>query len=737
MILFLLDKKSYAVKRGNKNKSLIVLETLIEQYEIKDYKIKYYEDDNINDINANIIVPMGTEVTKKLLHFDKGINKARLRYYRSEEHNAYVLPTFDPGYIFTHNEAFIDLQQDFERLKTIGRKFELDPEYYIFEDPKYCVDCIRTLNNNYDLLACDIESSGLSWQDDWITELGITYEVNKSLIIPNDLLENEIVQEALADLFNNKDIDFLWQNGKFDSKFLKYIYNYNVRQDQDTILQHYTLDERKGTHSFTRLTQLYINAENYEDEFKELIPASGSYADAPADARRKYLSKDTSYLLILHKLFNDLMDDDDRYLYKNVLIPASNMLIDVEMNGIKIDREQINVLDKRMTAEIKEFRSEIADIVDEAGWNPEGYIIRTDAKTRPEEFNPNAYPQLFDLMFNIFKVEKHNGRSSTDEKARNYWVNKVLAEDSLAYKFVEKLSEFKKVKKMHSTYVKGFKKHIRSDGRVYSIFLLYGTVTGRLSSKDPNIQNIPRDKEIKNLFTVEEGHTLMEIDYSQAELRTIAYLSGDEFMKDIYRRGSDLHDEVAKEFFGPDFTPEQRTFVKSINFGIPYGISAYSLAEDLDILEKEAQKYIEKWFQEKPQVKKFITKYKAKPAKGEPLETPFGRKRRFGAITSKNKWFVQREAINFPVQSVASDLTLLSAVRLNPKVKGLAKIVNLVHDSIVMEVPEENIEKVAQIAKNTMEETPKLYLDNLDIPFIADVEVGKSWGKMKAFNIEK
>ena len=227
----------------------------------------------------------------------------------------------------------------------------------------------------------------------------------------------------------------------------------------------------------------------------------------------------------------------------------------------------------------------------------------------------------------------------------------------------------------------------------------------------------------------------MEVDYSQAELRTIAYLSGDEYMKSVYQKGSDLHDEVAKEFFGPDFTDEQRTFVKSINFGIPYGISAYSLADDLDIPEAEAQQYIDEWFAEKPKVKEFIEEYKAKPARGEILETPLGRKRRFGAITSKNKWLVEREAINFPVQSVASDMTLLSAVRLNPKLDGLAKIVNLVHDSIVIEVPEENLMEVAELTKKTMEETPEIYLDDLDVPFTADVEVGQSWGKLEELAI--
>lgn len=142
------------------------------------------------------------------------------------------------------------------------------------------------------------------------------------------------------------------------------------------------------------------------------------------------------------------------------------------------------------------------------------------------------------------------------------------------------------------------------------------------------------------------------------------------------------------------------------------------------------------WFNTKPKVKTFLDDYKQKPSKGEPLITPFGRKRRFGAITGKNKWLVQREAINFPVQSTASDLTLLSAIRLQPKLKGRAKIINLVHDSIVLEVPKKHLNEIAKLTQKVMSETPGMYLKDADIPFTADVEVGESWGKLKEYKFD-
>lgn len=487
MILFLLNNKSYAVEKGFDDKNINVLKVLIDEYNIQDYKIKYFENDKINFDEADIIMPMGAKVTKKVLLKDIGINKARLNYYYSDLFGAYILPTFAPGFIFKSTDSFIDIQKDFERIELVGTDVNYDPEYYTFLDPEYCAKCINNLNNNYNRLVMDVETSGLEWQEDFITELGITHEGDKSLIIPHELLENKKVQTALDKLFKNEQIDFVWQNGKFDSKFLIYNYGFEVRQDEDTMLQHYTTDERRGTHDLTQLSQLFLNAEDYSAKFKAMIPKGGSYADAPAGPRREYLAKDTSYTDKLNKFFDTKMTEDNKYLYENVLIPISNMLTDVEMNGIKINQQHLKKLDKQMSEEIDELRNKLQYLAKQAGWTPKNYIERTDRNSKPDDFNPNSYPQTFDIMFNIFNVKKHEDRKSADADARKYWLNKVLEEGTLPYKFVETLSEFKKVKKIHSTNVDGFKKHIKPDGRVYTDFLLHGTVTGRLSSKNPNI----------------------------------------------------------------------------------------------------------------------------------------------------------------------------------------------------------------------------------------------------------
>lgn len=238
------------------------------------------------------------------------------------------------------------------------------------------------------------------------------------------------------------------------------------------------------------------------------------------------------------------------------------------------------------------------------------------------------------------------------------------------------------------------------------------------------------------MFIPSEGNVLMEVDFSQAELRTLAYLSQDEFLKNVYINDKDLHDEVAIELYGEDFTKEQRVMAKTINFGLAYGRTAYSIAETFDMSTEEAQELLDRWFEQKPGAAKYIKETRQEPHKGIIPKTVFGRKRRFGAIDKKNAWAIENEAINFPIQSTASDLTLLSAVRLQPLLNGKAMIVNLVHDSIVLDVPKENVAEIAKLTKSIMEETPQIYLDT-EIPFKADVEIGDRWGSLKEVNVEE
>lgn len=717
----------------------------------------------IKSVKPKVIVTLGNIPTQTILDTQKGITELQGRYYWSDKFNCWVVPTYNPAAIFHHEEWFFDLVEDIGKIKMLldgPDDLSLDTIYYVYDDPQEAIKALHVLEKKYELFACDIETSGFNWKSDRITELGISYEIGKALIFPEKILLNHEFSIELKKFFANTTKRFIWHNGKFDCKFLAYQYGFEMRQDEDTMLQHYSIREHKGTHDLTQLSMKFLNAPNYEAEFKKTIPKGGSYADAPADKRREYLAYDADYTLRLHNIFNKIQDEHETFAYKNVMIPASNMLMDVEMHGFMVDIEYLNQMDKKYKKRIKELEQELQQIAKEVGWDAAEYKKATGRNSPADdaEYNPNSHYQTYYIVFKLLKIPKHKGRTSADEEARKYWL-KILqrpkqqeTESDEDYekrlepwlkkrysnRFVHLYDKFKKDKKLHSTYIVGLKESVWENGRVHSTYLIHGTETGRLSSREPNLQNQPRNKEFKDIFIAPKGYKLMEADYSQAELRVLAVLSDDDFLKQVYMDGKDLHDEVSKEMFGPNFTDEQRVRAKAINFGVAYGRTAWSIAEEYSIPKEEAEELINKWFDQKPKAAKFIENARNAPRRGKTLVTPFGRKRRFGLITEKNEWLIENEAVNFPIQSTASDLTLMSAVRLHKILKktGWAHIVNLVHDSIVLEVPEENVDRVARLVKKIMEETPQIYLDT-EVPFVVDVEVGDRWGSLEKYDFNK
>jgi len=580
----------------------------------------------------------------------------------------------------------------------------------IIDNEVQASEILKKLN----IVSCDIETTGLDWRKDKIIALGMCDPDDNVFIFKS--IEN--YKDTLKKFFSREDINTIWHNGQFDTKFLSRFLDCEIHIDDDTILKHYTIDERHGTHSLTNLSKMYLNMYDYEAEFKKHIPKKGNYADTPKEALYRYLAYDVLCTMKLFKVFDPLMDSDDKKVY-NMLLKATNFLKYVEMNGLKLDVDLVNKLDLDYSEELKNLETELQTMAIEFGYRDDN------------PFNPNSYKQLNFLLFDLLHVRKKDNKKTADAGARAYWLD-LYNEDTAIWKFVKKLDEYKKKKKLHSAYIKGFQSIVADDGRLYSNFLLFGTVTGRLASRNPNLQNIPRDSNIKNLITAEEGYNLIEVDYSQAELRVLAVLSGDPFLKDVYYKGEDLHSAIAEKLFGENFTKEDRVKAKGVNFGIVYGITEYALSKQFGITVNEANKILDDWFKNVPLASAFIKRTRKKIYSEHYVKSVFGRKRRFGFVQGE-KNNLENEAINFTVQSVASDLTLLSAIEIYNKIKNIPdyiKIVNLVHDSILFEVREGYEEDSINLIKGVMEELPKKLL-NTDMPFIVDTGVEKSWGNVK------
>jgi DNA polymerase I-like protein with 3'-5' exonuclease and polymerase domains len=617
---------------------------------------------------------------------------------------------FESVNAFIHNDK--PQIYDWNNLKTAHYKTESD-----------AVALIDYLKATQKFIACDIESKNTRFHGNRVLVMSFAWKENTAASIT---IFTDTVLKKLQQLFNKKDITFIWQGGKFDRGRLKFLFDLDVRVDEDTMLQHYTgINEIVGTHDLETLAQLYLQAPDWKSELdkikkrrcKELGIKVADFDYSMFDLDDElvpYANKDVIATYRLHFLFKKIVRPDSEFIYRK-LIRASNIFADIERRGVYADLAYIDKVDEELTEEINQLLSEINKIAAEK-WDAEKYVKETGAKSCPDEFNVNSSKQLKWLL-NEFGIRAKSTDAKTLKKCKQI-------------PLVKAVREYRKVKKLHSTYVDSLRQQVEADGRIHTSLNLHGTATGRLSSSDPNLQNIPRDKRIKNIFVATPGYVLVQADYKQAELCTLGVLADDPWLKQVYIDGKDLHDEVSIQMFGPNFTKEQRVRAKGVNFGIAYGRTNITLAEEFKISKREAQKLIDDWFIPMPKVKKFFDDWRSRPLKGKECKTVFGRVRHF-VVTKKNAWRVQNEAMNFPIQSTASDLTLFSLMDIHDELEatGLGRLVLTVHDSIIAECKPENVDKVAEIMTKHMKRIPKEYLKT-DVPFRADIEIGTRWGEV-------
>lgn len=596
-----------------------------------------------------------------------------------------------------------------------------------------CIQAIKFLSTQK-VLACDIETRNTGYSKNKLLLLGIAYNDYDAIVISN--FDDKVLQE-LQKLFDREDIVFVWQNGKFDTSRLLYLVNLRARIDEDTMLQHYAgINEHKGTHGLKDLGELYLQTPPWDDElnnFKRkwclqnrVKMADFQYDMIPREVLIPYLYRDACATFQLNKLFKTLMRPGSEGVYRS-LIRAANVFKEIEYNGCLIDIGYIYELQDELDTLILEANRKVKE-TSAALWDPSLYMLETGARAFPGSFNLKSPKQL------KWMLERATGEKL--EKTDRDTLDR-LVEDYPEIPFIQAICDLRKYNKYMDTYVQGMFDVMDTDHRVRCTFNLHGTETGRLSCSDPNMQNIPRSKMIKNLFVAPKGYQLVQFDYSQAELRTLAWLSQDEYLRETYREGKDLHDAMALKIFGPEFTKEQRVAAKTVNFGIPYGRGPGSIRGKLHMSMGEATKLVRDWYAAAPGAKRFVDSMRKMPYVAEPYTTVFGRQRHY-IITADNRNHVENEAVNFPVSSVASDLTMLSVCSIHDQLiaEGIdARIVNTVHDSIIIECIDDPValKRVVEIGTSTMANMPKKYLVEppLDFPFKADAEIGPKWGGLQ------
>ena len=634
-----------------------------------------------------------------------------------------VVPTIHPAAVLRGYSEFPKLLADVQyasKLISGGQVKSPGETKWSLVTPENVVQVVGALARKQ-YLAADIETSGYNPRHDRVLALGVSWEKNRVAIFPEDMMKHPMTKLLLE----TGGPRWIWHNGKFDVSFLQ-ARRLNARGDEDTMLLHYALNEIRGTHDLKQLAGDYFGAPDYKEVLKKYLKKmSDSFTNIPILVLHEYLSKDADNTLQLFgALWREITKPGNEALlrlYQEVLMPASHFLQKVEARGMYVDKKYLDKTDEQLTTTLSVKREIILAEVDRV-WDPEQYARDTGAKTAPVVFNPGSPLQLRWVLSKNLKRQIVTTREDTLIR---------LPQTRL----VKSLLDFRETGKALSTYVRGLREHIEPrDGRVHSTYLLHGTTTGRLSSRGPNMQNIPRDKNIRNIFQAAPGNVLIEMDYSQIELRVLAYFSKDEFLTRVYTEGRDLHDEVALAMFGKGFTKEQRIRAKFLNFGIAYGRGAGSIVHEFGIPFEEASAMIRTWFRRAPQAADYIQACRRAPTSGRVLETPFGRRRRFGLITRENLNTLQNEAVNFPMQSTASDLTLTFAMSIDTALRANwgAGIVNLIHDSVLVEVPERsNTGELVEWMRERMKRHPQTVLETT-LPFDVSVAIGTRWGDVSA-----
>ena len=455
-------------------------------------------------------------------------------------------------------------------------------EAYTEDDILRTIATVRKVAQG-NLLACDIETRRIEWEDNKLLSLGFATDINTCYAIYNIPVigangegHSTAVWEALEGLFGDENITFIWHNGKFDCGRLKYLCNFDARIDEDTMLKHYcAINEKRGTHGLKDLGQLYLQAPAWDDELDRIKKdyckrhkmrlGDFMYDDIPTGVLIPYMQRDCIATYRLHCVFERLGRPEASFIYRK-LIEASNVFMRVELNGVRLDMDYLEDLEFELEKELEGATKKLNE-VSATIWDPQQYSHDTGAKVKlTDEFNIKSPKQLKWMLQQVLGYPV----PSTDAATIDMLIDEVdagLITNPRAKDFLQAIASVRKNSKYMDTYVQGMRECVCRDSRIRGTFNLHGTETGRLSSSSPNMQNVPRDKKIKNLLCATPGYKLVQMDYSQAELRVLAMLSEDPYLIGVYVDGKDLHDAVATEMFGPNFDKEQRVMAKTINFG--------------------------------------------------------------------------------------------------------------------------------------------------------------------------
>ena len=624
--------------------------------------------------------------------------------------------------------------------KNINENQIIDAEYIPITSDKYeLINDINGLNRWIEKIyqrgyvAVDTETTGLNDMIVDLVGICLSVEVGEACYIPlghtngeDDLFggaalcEGQIkLEEALTILrpvLEDSSILKIGQNIKYDTKIFAR-YDVSLAPVDDTMLLSYAINGGKHNHGMDYLSERYLDHKPIS--IKTLLGSGKSaitFDKVSISDAVKYAAEDADITLRLWKLFKPMLHESNvTKVYETLERPLIPVLAKMEMNGIKVDRNTLSRMSNNFAQSMSELEAEIYNL---AG----------------QSFNVGSPKQLGEILFD--KLELPGGKKG---KTGAYGTGVDVLEDlaSEGHELPVKVLDWRQMSKLKSTYTDALQGHINSNtGRVHTSYIISGASTGRLSSTDPNLQNIPirseAGRKIREAFIAEEGNVLLSLDYSQIELRILAHIAKIDTLKQAFHEGQDIHALTASQMFNvplENMDPMVRRQAKAINFGVIYGISGFGLARNLRIPRKEAQSFIDTYFERFPGIRAYMDETVSFAKENGYVKTLFGRKVHTSEINAKGPQagFAKRAAINAPIQGTAADVIRRAMVRMPNAIAHLpAKMLLQVHDELIFEVNKDALNETTEVVRNIMEKACEPVV-KLDVPLVVDAGFGSNW----------
>ena len=608
---------------------------------------------------------------------------------------------------------------------------KIDNKYFLINNSEELHKLISLIKKT-GYFAIDTETNSLNIEEANLVGVSIAVNENSAYYIPinhknlednkrlkEQIKESEIIK-LLQPICNDPSILKIGHNIKYDLRILEK-YGLKLTSIADTMLLSYAIDNGVTKHNMDDLAYLHFNHTNIK--FKELVGSGKkeiTFDFVEISKALDYAAEDALITLKLYEFLNNrVKNEKGNFVYSEIDLPLISVLSSIEKNGIKVNTKYLNQLSEEFQKDSLVLEKKIYKF---AGKN----------------FNIGSPKQLGEILFVDLNIQggkkTKSGTFSTDSSTLSNLSDQ-------GYEIASLILDWRELTKLKSTYTDALQNQAtKNNSRVHTSYGVANTLTGRLSSNDPNLQNIPirtnNGRKIRKAFICDPNKILMSFDYSQIELRLAAEISGDTNFIKAFKNNEDIHSSTASQIFNvrtEKLDSEMRRKAKAINFGILYGISPYGLAKQLSVTNSEAKNYIEDYFNKYPKIKKYMDDQIQFAKTNLYVETMFGRRCNIKSINDKNfsvRGFAERQAINAPIQGTAADIIKLAMIELNKLITADdldAKILLQVHDELIFEIDEANKESSIEIIKSVMENV-HLNFKNFEVPLLVDYGFGNNWG---------